>query len=81
MISLGVLRKPCPVHDTGLHPDFTRGMTVQPSLVAIVSNVGIHICAWESPMMTIVFALDGSPRRQMLLVVASSVAGTQPDGN
>jgi hypothetical protein len=64
-----------------VHPDFTRGMTAQPSRSAIAKSAGIHICAWESPTMTIAFELVGSPSRQMLLVVAASFAGTQPGGN
>ena len=48
----------------------TNGMTTHRSRRAMRKTVGIHICACESPMTTIVFELDASPRRQIRLLVA-----------
>jgi hypothetical protein len=57
-----------------------KGTTAQPSRPAIRRIGGIHMCACESPITTIVFALWASPRRQIVLDVLPS-PGEQPAGS
>ena len=71
---------PFELHERGMHRGLTKGTTAQPSRLPIRRIVGIHICACESPITTIVFELRASARRQILLEVFPS-PGEQPAGN
>src|SRR5207237_1316452 len=70
---------PFELQERGMHRGLTKGTTAQPSRLAMRRIGGIHICAWESPITTIVFELGASPSRQILLDVFPS-PGEQPAG-
>ncbi len=67
------------IHERGMQLTLTNGMTTHRSRLAMFKIVGIHICACESPMTTIVFEPPVSPSRQILLLVARP-RGVHPSG-